>query len=93
MKVKITQEHIDQGIQSLRGPVHYRADQYCPTCFALREAFPEAKEVSVGFDLAFIDGRMYTVNHPEWIHNFIDEQPVQPTEFELVLAWFELVLA
>ncbi len=80
MKIKVTQEHIDQG--QMKSPF------YCPVAIALREHFWSS---SVGASICVVKYKHPPVKLPiplevkEFVHSFDNMLGVKPFEFELCL--------
>jgi hypothetical protein len=82
MKIKVTQEHINSGVQ-----INTRM---CPIALAIHETFPNIKKVEVGCDnveIFFNDGAWESYTLPLEAEKFVDwfDQGgmVRPFEFSL----------
>lgn len=84
MKVKVTQEHINQG--TINRINDEPANLSCPVALALLELSQNLEQFGgVGLTYCTFDGVSYwiPVEIRHWIQNFDNHQSVEPIEFEL----------
>lgn len=87
-RVQVTQEHITRGSTPWTAGDMGTPTSFCRTCplaLAFRGAFPDAAEVVVGIDIAFVDSRGYRLPDEAKAFALAEArcEPLQPFAFEV----------
>lgn len=98
MKIRITQEEIDEVLQAgdEREDSRFNHNGDCPICRAVRAQIGEEHTVRVWFDMMYVDGRGVDlpVEAQYWQFNAVERPhlPVAPIEFEIHDRWLDSLI-